>query len=70
MREGAKCLSPDDAKVAPSAFVLAKCGERPVEDVAEQVAAETSQHGLTTTVEMIRNVAEGIRCGDLQEETH
>jgi hypothetical protein len=48
VREGAENLGPDDAEVAHVTF--AQLGEAPVEDVAEQVHAQTHDDCLTSSV--------------------
>jgi hypothetical protein len=48
MRECAKGLGPDDSEVPNASH--AEFGEDPVEDVTEQVEAQTGHHSLSTRV--------------------
>lgn len=67
MRECAERLRPDDTEVSNSAVV--QLSKAAVEDIGQDVHSHTSHDGLTTPIEMVRNVAEGERHRDLQEET-
>lgn len=48
MGEGSKDLSPDDTKISNAPIV--DLGEDSVEDVAEQMHAQPSNHGFTSSV--------------------
>lgn len=56
MGKGAEHLGPDDSKVLDTTTVIAKGGEAPVEDVAEEMAQETGNDGLATEITFVKEL--------------
>ena len=65
MSEGAKCLSPDHAKVTGSSII--NLGETAIEDVCKYDHAECSDDRFTTFVVAIGDVAEKERNRNLSD---